>query len=104
MAKENKELLTERFQELAGIKPLESLNEKDKEKEDLKESLLNEDIFGAVAGIMGLLGTAGIVTALEMAADDPAFKEKHPKAQATLKKIFTFLQDIGGAAGRELRR
>ena len=53
---------------------------------------------------MGLLGTAGIVTALEMAADDPAFKEKHPKAQATLKKIFTFLQDIGGAAGRELRR
>ena len=104
MAKENKELLTERFQELAGIKPLESLNEKEKEKEDLKEALLNEDIFGALAGMMGLLGTAGVVTALEMAAEDPAFKEKHPKAQAALKKIFDFLHDIGGAAGRELRR
>mgnify|MGYP003141323704 CR=1 FL=1 len=97
-----KELLSERFKELAGIKSFESVNE---EKDEVKEKdMMNESIFGAVAGIMGLFGAAGVMVALEQAAEDEEFKAKHPKAAETLTKIFGFLRDIGGAAGSAMRR
>ena len=97
MAKEN---LTERFQQLAGIKPLAPLN-----KDDIKEQMMydmyndpimKEQVFTALAGLAGVLGMAGITTALEMAMDDPDFQAKHPKAAEALQKIIGFMQKIGG--------
>ena len=66
-----------------------------------EESELNEgpEIFTAMAGLAGLFGAAGITTALEMAAKDPEFQAKHPKAASALEKIFGFMSKIGGAAG-----
>ena len=100
----SRKVLSERLQELAGIKSFESVNEDLPEKKVDEKDMMNESIFGAVAGIMGLFGTAGIMVALENAAEDPEFKEKHPKAAETLTKIFGFLRDIGGAAGSAMRR
>ena len=100
----SRKVLSERLQELAGIKSFESVNEDLPEKKVDEKDMMNESIFGAVAGIMGLFGTAGIMVALEDAAEDPEFKEKHPKAAETLTKIFGFLRDIGGAAGSAMRR
>jgi len=103
--KMSKKVLSERLQELAGIRSFESVNETpEKADEGNKKDMMNESIFGAVAGIMGLFGTAGIMVALEQAAEDPEFKEKHPKAAETLTKIFGFLRDIGGVAGSAMRR
>ena len=98
MAKEN---ITGRLKELAGIKSENENTEKDMSEE---KGTMNESIFGAVAGIMGLFGTAGIMVALEQAAEDPAFQEKHPKAAETLNKIFGFLREMGSAAGAEFRK
>ena len=119
MAKQN---LQERFQKLAGIK---SLNEKidmegmhgegmhgeghglsvDQLKSMMEETdnegrMINEGLFTAIGGIVALIGTAGVVSAIEMALEDPVIAEKYPK----LKKVFEFLQDIGKSAGSELRR
>jgi hypothetical protein len=66
---------------------------------------LNEgpEIFQAMAGIAGLFGAAGITTALEMAAKDPEFKEKHPKAADALQKLFGFMQKMGSALGSGIK-
>jgi len=63
--------------------------------------IMNEgpEIFTAMAGLAGLFGAAGITTALEMAAKDPEFQAKHPKAASALEKIFGFMSKIGGAVG-----
>ena len=57
------------------------------------------EIFTAMAGLAGLFGAAGITTALELAAKDPEFQEKHPKAASALEKIFGFMSKMGGAVG-----
>jgi hypothetical protein len=56
-----------------------------------------------MAGIAGLFGAAGITTALEMAAKDPEFKEKHPKAADALQKLFGFMQKMGSALGSGIK-
>ena len=59
---------------------------------------LNEDpsMWSAIGGIMGLLGSASIVASLQMMSEDPAMKEKYPKATDALNKIFGFLGKVGG--------
>ena len=57
------------------------------------------EIFTAMAGLAGLFGAAGITTALELAAKDPEFQAKHPKAASALEKIFGFMSKIGGGVG-----
>ena len=66
-----------------------------------EDEKLNEgpEIFTAMAGLAGLFGAAGITTALELAAKDPEFQSKHPKAASALEKIFGFMSKIGGAVG-----
>ena len=61
---------------------------------------INEQLFAALGGLAGLLGAAGVVTAVEMALEDPAIKEKYPK----LVKVFEFLQKIGGALGSGIKQ
>ena len=65
------------------------------------DEMVNEgpEIFTAMAGLAGLFGAAGITTALELAAKDPEFQSKHPKAASALEKIFGFMSKIGGAVG-----
>ena len=99
-----KKLLNERFQELAGIKPLETLKEDNIKEQMMNDPIMKEEVFTALAGLAGVLGMAGITTALEIAMDDPAFQEKHPKAAETLNKIFGFLREMGSAAGAEFRK
>jgi hypothetical protein len=64
------------------------------EDDDLKEG---PEVFTAMAGLAGVFGAAGITAALETAAEDPAFKEKHPKAASALEKIFGFMSKIGSS-------
>ncbi len=74
----------------------------DREKQSgPEESMVNEgpEIFTAMAGLAGLFGAAGITSALQVAADDPSFKEKHPKAANALEKIFGFMSKIAGDTG-----
>ncbi len=100
MAKEN---LTERFQELAGIKPLVHLKE-----EEVKEQFMNrmesnpmlkEELFTALAGLAGVLGMAGVTSQIQMALEDPAIAEKYP----ALAKIFGFLEKIGGDVSKGIK-
>ena len=70
------------------------------EDDDLKEG---PEVFTAMAGLAGVFGAAGITAALETAAEDPAFKEKHPKAASALEKIFGFMSKIGGAVGSGIK-
>jgi len=87
-----KQQLNERFQELAGIKPLAHLKE-----DNIKEQMMNrmeanpvmkESVLGALAGVAGVLGMAGATSALESMMDDPDFQAKYPKAAEILQKIF----------------
>ena len=100
MAKEN---LNERFQELAGIKPLYEGedNVKEMDKEEVYEMLMNEgpELWTALGGLMSVLGAAGIVTSLEMLVQDEAMKEKYPK----LAKMFDILAKVGGAVGKGIK-
>jgi len=107
MAREN---LNERFQELAGIKPLykEEKEETTKEYsyEEIKDMMMNEQgevineqLFTALGGLAAVLGAAGVTASVEMALEDPAIAEKYPK----LAKIFEFLQKIGGALGKGIK-
>tara|TARA_Y100000592_G_scaffold93532_1_gene156857 strand:- start:129 stop:443 length:315 start_codon:yes stop_codon:yes gene_type:complete len=104
MAKEN---LTERFQKLAGIKPLASLKEDDIKEQMMysmeEDPIMKEEIFTALAGLAGVLGMAGITTALEVAMDDPSFQEKHPKAAEALQKIIGFMRKIGGDVSKGIK-
>ena len=98
-----KKLLNERFQELAGIKPLETLKEDNIKEQMMNDPIMKEEVFTALAGLAGVLGMAGITTALEIAMDDPAFQEKHPKAADALQKIIGFMRNIGGAVGKGIK-
>ena len=69
------------------------------------EEMMNEgpEIFTAMAGLAGVIGSAGILTAIELAMEDPSFKEKHPKAYDALTKIFGFFKKIGGDVGKGIK-
>jgi len=103
-----KQKLTERFQELAGIKSLNENEETTSEMgvDELKKMMINEEgeiineqLFTALGGLAAVLGAAGVTSAIEMALEDPAIAEKYPK----LAKIFEFLQKIGGALGKGIK-
>ena len=108
MAKEN---LNERFQQLAGIKPLYEKetdpttkgNDDDSTPVDpelsgegLKEKLMNEgvEMWQLLGSVLGILGTAGITAQLEVMLEDPTFAEKYPK----LAKLFGALKVIGNSS------
>ena len=75
---------------------------------DEDDEMVNEgpEIFTAMAGLAGLFSAAGITTALEMAAKDPEFQAKHPKAASALEKIFGFMskiaKDTGAGIGKDV--
>jgi hypothetical protein len=98
-----KESLKERFSQLAGIKPLYEMDDKEMEstKEITKEELMNEgpELWTVLGGLMGVIGAAGITTQLQMMAEDPAIAEKYPK----LEKVFSMLAKIGGALGSGIK-
>lgn len=104
--KNKKTMLNERFQELAGIKPLyeeenEGLKIDNSDPEKIKEELMNEgpELWTVLGGLMGVIGAAGITTQLQMMAEDPAIAEKYPK----LEKVFSMLAKIGGALGAGIK-
>tara|TARA_R110002167_G_scaffold223467_1_gene428808 strand:- start:149 stop:484 length:336 start_codon:yes stop_codon:yes gene_type:complete len=96
MVKQN---LQERFQKLAGIKAITLLKEEEITEQfmDTMESdpLLKEEIFTVLAGLAGLIGTAGVTGQIQSAMEDPAIAEKYP----ALAQIFGFLTKMGGAVG-----
>ena len=61
------------------------------------------EIFTAMAGLAGVLATGGVLTAIELAIEDPSFKEKHPKAYDALTKIGGFFRKIGGDVGKGIK-
>jgi hypothetical protein len=60
---------------------------------DFGEGQINESLFAAIGGLVGLLGAAGTTAAIESALEDPAVAEKYPK----LAKVFEFLSKIGNS-------
>jgi hypothetical protein len=53
------------------------------------------EIVGVAAGVAGLVAAAGGLSAIEMAAEDPAFQAKYPK----VAKALAMMQSLGKAAG-----
>ena len=98
-----KDILKERFSQLAGIKPLYEMDGEDTESTNdiTKEELMNEgpELWTVLGGLMGVIGAAGITTKLQMMAEDPVIAEKYPE----LEKVFTFLAKIGGALGSGIK-
>tara|TARA_R110001592_G_scaffold332295_3_gene615588 strand:- start:49 stop:351 length:303 start_codon:yes stop_codon:yes gene_type:complete len=98
-----KQQLNERFQELAGIKPLATLKE-DKIKEQMMHNMetnpiMKEELFTALAGLAGVIGMAGVTGQIQAAMEDPAIAEKYP----ALAKIFGFLSKMGGDLGKGIK-
>ena len=83
-----KKPLLERFQQLAGIKPLYSLDER-------KEGT-NEQVVAAAAGFVAMVSAAGGMAALQMKMEDPGIREKHPK----LATFLNLLDELGSAASQ----
>ena len=88
--------LTERFQELAGINKLSVLKEAEvteQFKNRINENpMLKEELFTALAGLAGILVSAGVTGQIQAAMEDPAIADKYP----AMAKIFSVLQKIGG--------
>ena len=92
-----KKPLLERFQQLAGIKPLYEMTEGACYGEDGKpmpeahcmEENIDEQIdpgtaIAAVSGMLGMISAAGGLAAINIAMENPETKEKHPKLAAFL--------------------
>lgn len=94
-----KTLLTERFQELAGIKAIKVLREEEMTEQFMNhmesDPMIKEEIFSVLAGLAGVIGAAGVTGQIQDAMNDPAIAEKYP----ALAKIFGFLEKMGGAVG-----
>ena len=92
-----KQELTERFHQLAGIKPLYEMEDEGMEttKEITKEDLLNEspEMWAALGSVMGMIGAAGVVGQIQAMAEDPVIAEKYPK----LAKLFELLAKVAGS-------
>ena len=86
-----KKPLLERFQQLAGIKPLYSIN---KREEGTNEEGINEQVVAAAAGFVAMVSAAGGMAALQMKMEDPETRTKHPKLAAFLD----ILGELGSAA------
>ena len=69
------------------------------EETDNEGKMMNESLFAAIGGLVGVLGAAGVTSAIEMALEDPAIAEKYPK----LAKVFEFLAKVGGAVGKGIK-
>jgi len=91
----------ERFQELAGIKPLYENEDIKSIKEYTKEELMNEgpELWTTLGGIMGVIGAANVVGQIQAMAEDPIIGEKYPK----LKELFSMLAKLGGSLGSGIK-
>ena len=89
---------TESFNLDALLEEINNLDEN--EEEDVNEGRFGEEaepvneFVGVAAGVAGLVAAAGGLSAIEMAAEDPAFQAKYPKVARALKT----LQGMGKAA------
>ena len=89
---------TESFNLDALLEEINNLDEN--EEEDVNEGRFGEEaepqneVLGVAAGMAGLVAAAGGLSAIEMAAEDPAFQAKYPKVARALKT----LQGMGKAA------
>ena len=89
---------TENFNLDALLEEINNLDEN--EEEDVNEGRFGEEaepqneVLGVAAGMAGLVAAAGGLSAIEMAAEDPAFQAKYPKVARALKT----LQGMGKAA------
>jgi hypothetical protein len=89
---------TENFNLDALLEEINNLDEN--EEEDVNEGRFGEEaepvneFVGVAAGVAGLVAAAGGLSAIEMAAEDPAFQAKYPKVARALKT----LQGMGKAA------
>ena len=68
-------------------------------EESAPEGELNESL-AIGAGVAALVAAAGGMTALDAKMEDEAFRQKYPR----IVKLYSFLQDVGGAAGGALRK
>ena len=84
-----KKALNERFQQLAGIKPI---------YESSKKSI-NEELATAAAGFGALVSTAAGMAALQMKMESPEAREKNPK----LATFLDILDSLGSAASSAKR-
>jgi hypothetical protein len=83
---------------------LEEINNLEETEDEVEEGKLeqrkvrkeetNEVLGTAALGVAGIVAAAGGLTALENAAEDPAFKEKYPR----IAKALALLQDMGKTA------
>jgi hypothetical protein len=64
------------------------------EQRKVRKEETNEVLGTAALGVAGIVAAAGGLTALENAAEDPAFKEKYPR----IAKALALLQDMGKTA------
>ena len=85
ISRKNPKLVTERFQQLAGIKPLYEAGTPDQ---------TNEQVLGAVAGFVGMVSAAGGLAALQIKMENPEERKKNPKLAALLD----ILGELGSAA------
>ena len=83
-----KKPLNERFQQLAGRKPLYH-----------RTQTVNEQVIAAAAGIVGMISAAGGLAALQIAMEKKETREKHPKLAAFLD----ILDAVGSAASAAKR-
>jgi hypothetical protein len=80
---------------------LEEINNLDENNEDEVNEVEEEtnEVVGVAAGIAGIVAAAGGLSALEAAAEDPAFSAKYPK----VAKALAMMQKLGGQAGAAKR-
>ena len=89
---------TENFNLDALLEEINNLDEN--EEEDVNEGRFGEEaepqneVLGVAAGMAGLVAAAGGLSAIEMAAEDPAFQAKYPK----VAKALAMMQSMGKAA------
>lgn len=83
------------LEEINNLEETENEVEEGKlEQRKVRKEETNEVLGTAALGIAGIVAAAGGLTALENAAEDPAFKEKYPR----IAKALALLQDMGKTA------
>jgi hypothetical protein len=83
------------LEEINNLEETENEVEEGKlEQRKVRKEETNEILGTAALGVAGIVAAAGGLTALENAAEDPAFKEKYPR----IAKALALLQDMGKTA------